>query len=53
MLDDPAFAEAPELVRSLAEAGGEQVGEELNRCLQKELTFLASYGALFVTRLVE
>jgi hypothetical protein len=39
MLADPAFAEAPELVRSLAEAGGEQVGEELNRCLQKGLTF--------------
>ena len=40
MLDDPAFADdAPELVRSLAEAGGEQVGEELNSRLQKELVF--------------
>jgi hypothetical protein len=40
MLDDPAFAdEAAELVRSLVEAGGEQVGEELNSRLQKELAF--------------
>ena len=40
MLDDPAFAdEAADLVRSFAEAGGEQVGEELNSRLQKELAF--------------
>jgi hypothetical protein len=38
MLDDPAFAdEAAELVRSFAEAGGEQIGEELDSRLQKEL----------------
>lgn len=40
MLDDPAFADQKsELLRAYVKAGGEAVGEELNRRLQKELAF--------------
>lgn len=40
MLDDPAFAdEASGLFNAYVKAGGEAVGEELNRRLQKELAF--------------
>ncbi len=39
-LDDPAFAdEAAELVKVFADAGGEAVGEELDKRLQEELAF--------------
>jgi hypothetical protein len=40
MLSDPAFAdEGAALVKAFAEAGGESVGEELDRRLQEQLTF--------------
>ena len=40
MLADPVFAdEGAELVKAFAEAGGESVGEELNRRLQDQLKF--------------
>lgn len=40
MLSDPAFADnGAELVKALAEAGGESVGEELDRRLQEQLKF--------------
>ncbi|MGH9494214.1 MAG: hypothetical protein ACRD3B_04390 [Candidatus Sulfotelmatobacter sp.] len=45
MLDDPDFKdEMPELVRALAEAGGEGVGEELNRRLGQDVAFWKSTG---------
>jgi hypothetical protein len=45
MLDDPAFSdEASELVIALVKAGGEAVGEELNRRLQQDLAFWRSTG---------
>jgi hypothetical protein len=45
MLDDPAFAdEASELVTAITEAGGEAVGEELNRRLRQDLAFWRSTG---------
>lgn len=40
MLSDPAFADdGAELVKAFAEAGGESVGEELDRRLQEQLSF--------------
>jgi hypothetical protein len=40
MLSDPAFADdSAELVKAFAEAGGESVGEELDRRLQEQLSF--------------
>jgi hypothetical protein len=40
MLSDPAFADDDaELVKAFAEAGGESVGEELDRRLQEQLRF--------------
>src|SRR4029077_5460384 len=40
MLSDPAFAnEGAALVKAFAEAGGESVGQELDRRLQEELKF--------------
>jgi hypothetical protein len=45
MLDDLAFrGEASELVKALGMAGGEGVGEELNRRLQQDLAFWKSTG---------
>lgn len=45
MLSDPAFADDDaELVKAFAEAGGESVGEELDRRLQKQLTFWRATG---------
>jgi hypothetical protein len=45
MLSDPAFADdGAELVKALAEAGGESVGEELDRRLQEQLTFWQATG---------
>jgi len=45
MLDDPAFAEeASELVKALVRAGGEAVGEELNKRLRQDLAFWKSTG---------
>ena len=45
MLSDPAFAdESAELVKTFAEAGGESVGEELNRDLQEQLQFWQATG---------
>lgn len=40
MLNDPAFAdEASELIEALVRAGGNTIGEDLNRRLQRELAF--------------
>ena len=45
MLDDPAFRnEASGLAKALALAGGEGVGEELNKRLQQNLAFWKSAG---------
>lgn len=45
MLSDPAFAgDGAELVKAFAEAGGESVGEELDRRLQEQLTFWQATG---------
>jgi hypothetical protein len=45
MLDDPSFAdESPELVKALAQAGGESVGAELNSRLRADLAFWRSKG---------
>jgi hypothetical protein len=46
MLDDPDFTdEAAELVKVFAGAGGEEVGDELNSRLQKELAFWQATAA--------
>ena len=43
MLDDPVFAdECPDLIKALADAGGNVVGPELHRRLQQELAFSKS-----------
>jgi hypothetical protein len=43
MLDDPTFTdEGPELVEALVQAGGEAVGEELNKRLRQEFVFWRS-----------
>ena len=45
MLSDPAFAEnGAELTKVFAEAGGESVGEELDRRLQEQLIFWQATG---------
>ena len=45
MLDDPSFgAEADGLIKTLVEAGGETVGEELNGRLRRELAFWKTAG---------
>jgi hypothetical protein len=45
MLSDPAFADdSAELVKAFAEAGGESVGEELDRRLQEQLKFWEATG---------
>ena len=45
MLSDPAFAdEGAELVKAFAEAGGESVGQELDRRLQEQLKFWQATG---------
>jgi len=45
MLSDPVFADdGAELVKAFAEAGGESVGEELERRLQEQLTFWQATG---------
>lgn len=46
MLDDPSFADqSPELVKALAQAGGESVGAELNSRLRADLAFWRSKGS--------
>jgi hypothetical protein len=45
MLDDPAFTEqAPDLIQALVKAGGDTVGEDLNRRFQQEVAFWKSTG---------
>ena len=45
MLDDPAFIEqAPDLIQAMVKAGGDTVGEELNRRFLQEVAFWKSTG---------
>jgi hypothetical protein len=43
MLDDPAYSEqAPDLIEAMVKAGGDTVGEDLNRRFQREVKFWKS-----------
>ena len=45
MLDDPAYTEqAPDLIEAMVKAGGDSVGEDLNRRFQREVAFWKSTG---------
>jgi hypothetical protein len=45
MLDDPAYTEqAPDLIEAMVKAGGDAVGEDLNRRFQQEVAFWKSAG---------
>jgi hypothetical protein len=45
MLDDPAYTEqAPDLIEAMVKAGGDTVGEDLNRRFQREVKFWKSTG---------
>jgi hypothetical protein len=45
MLDDPAYTEqAPDLIEAMVKAGGDTVGEDLNRRFQRKVAFWKSTG---------